>query len=360
MFQRQWFSISDQIGLTASAMKLESHIHNSEYSEAIGLALSEASSNNKNYWLHQYHRVLHLVQRSRSGTSCSQPISLAFVGFWPNFHPDDNQVLDLVRYAIKNRTFVVTSDIRAADIIFCSCYGSLDCLSLNRHALRILFLGENIRPSYGHFDASISFDLSSYMQRNLYFPLCLLEIDLFGRGANYPDREIHSLSEFTLPKSLDLSSRKRAIVFVGNNCEPFRLSLLSYLRNSGVDVDWFGSQHNPVKDKIALLATYRLNLCFENSFYPGYVTEKPMHSYLASTPCLHWGSDLDGKMLSAHSLFHSVDTSDDYSEILSRCKMLLNSSSFVTIEPLFSEQYVISELSRATQFLRHWFQPYLA
>jgi hypothetical protein len=42
--------------------------------------------------------------------------------------------------------------------------------------------------------------------------------------------------------------------------------------------------------KIDFLSTRKFNLCFESYSYPGYVTEKILHAFLAGTVPIYWGS----------------------------------------------------------------------
>jgi hypothetical protein len=252
---------------------------------------------------------------------------------------------------------IVNSD--RADIIVCTCYGDLTPLTTNLGALRLLFLGENVRPCFTEFDASITFDIGDHMGRNLYFPLCLFEIDLYNRKRPYPDRTVYTKEDFTsLCRQVDLSVRKKALVVVGNNCEPFRMSMISYLRDSGLRVDWYGSQHNPVDDKQQLLSSYRGHLCFENSFTPGYVTEKPMHAYLAGTPSVHWGSDLKYNIISSHSLFYSAKP-DAYEMILKKCRELVESEEIIEVKPILELHHIEEYLDSARVFLRRWLGSFL-
>jgi len=45
-----------------------------------------------------------------------------------------------------------------------------------------------------------------------------------------------------------------------------------------------------VKAKCLFLNDYKFNLCFENSSYPGYATEKLYEAYMGGTVPIYWGS----------------------------------------------------------------------
>jgi hypothetical protein len=61
-----------------------------------------------------------------------------------------------------------------------------------------------------------------------------------------------------------------------------------------------------VKSKIDFFRKCRFSLCFENSSYPGYCTEKIMHGFIARTVPIYWGSPtvqmdfLEGSYISRH------------------------------------------------------------
>nr|WP_272916661.1 glycosyltransferase family 10 [Helicobacter saguini] len=56
-----------------------------------------------------------------------------------------------------------------------------------------------------------------------------------------------------------------------------------------------------IKNKIEWLKDYKFNLCFENSSYPGYLTEKLFDAFAAGCVPIYWGDtslrlmDLDSK-----------------------------------------------------------------
>jgi hypothetical protein len=45
-----------------------------------------------------------------------------------------------------------------------------------------------------------------------------------------------------------------------------------------------------MRSKLAWLPKYKFNICFENSSYPGYVTEKLYEAYIGNTIPIYWGS----------------------------------------------------------------------
>ena len=188
-------------------------------------------------------------------------------------------------------------------------------------ATRFLYLGENVRPTYTYFDYSLSFDLDTYHDRNIYLPLWLLRTESYAIPNS--DYEVIETSSLTSSKVLSTNSNK--VCYIGNNHVPNRIEAIGILKEYGFEVDTFGSQSNPIHSKHQTLQNYRYTLCFENSYYPGYITEKLFDTFSAGTIPIYWG-------FSSH--------------------LPLNPHSFYTCQPNISLQESISNL-------REWDREYI-
>jgi hypothetical protein len=72
---------------------------------------------------------------------------------------------------------------------------------------------------------------------------------------------------------------KKGICVVISNPEPIRMAFIDELRKN-FEVDVYGAFGLPIRDKAEVLRNYKINVCFENDEYPGYVTEKPFEAWL--------------------------------------------------------------------------------
>ena len=284
MFQRQWFDSNSQQGLKADAIRYDELLRRGRAMDAYAL-LRQRREKNPQYWERRYlqlKKVMHLKKISRKENY------VCFSGFWPDFSCCDNQILDLLRMAFPGKVILGTTEIDNAVISFWSCYEDPRTVINSKDAtLRVLFLGENVRPCYQHFDYSLTSDPWDYCDRNIYLPLWFIELDFLDSGKIYPDRNPYNLQLLYTERQFDYSKRLPRAVYIGNNAEPFRVSLMNYLEESGIPVDRFGSQSYPVDDKTALLQEYKLTICPENSIADGYITEKPMHSYVSGTVAIY-------------------------------------------------------------------------
>jgi len=291
MFGRQWFPESSQIGLTKLAISVEQHLNNKKYDDALRVTdqIHKLSSDNF-YCQRLWSRIQWLTARKRSG---EKKLRIYYSNFWPDHDPSNCQLNDLIE-AATGRQVISVMDEEQADISMISCYGNSTSFNSASQSLKILFLGENVRPFYRSFDLSLSSDIQRYRGRNIYLPLWMLEVDWFGRS--YPDRQTHKKNLITQDRVIDLSARKSSIVYIGNNSEPNRYCMINEIRDSGIPIDIYGSHSNPIDDKISLYSRYKLVICPENSMSPGYITEKPFHAWISGTRYLYSCYPVDDKL----------------------------------------------------------------
>ena len=188
-------------------------------------------------------------------------------------------------HLLSKRFEVVRDDERPDYLIF----GDSNFGESNRryeNCVRIFYTGENQRPSDYRCDFAISFDhpTSSRMFR---MPLYLIyEYD----HKIWQNRQLRKMDDF---------DNKKFCSFVVKNpgCK-YRNDYFNILSN--IDrVDAAGPLFNnmyggwrpeTVADKVKFMSDYKFNLCFENSSYPGYCTEKLFEALCAKTVPIYWGS----------------------------------------------------------------------
>ena len=341
MFGRQWFSEYSQIGLSQAALDFEILLRSGEFELARKTLLNNYQKKEISYWSRMWHRLKWLSKRQYSGKDAV--IKYIFDGFWPDMETTNCQILDLFMAANSNLSWIETDSAACADIVFSSCYANgLSHIRKNSpQAMQILFLGENVRPSFSDYDLSLSCDQPTYNGRNIYLPLWMLEIDWFKKPY-YKDRKTYPLSIFSANKVIDISQRKNAVCFIGNNYEAFRTTTLQMLEREGIRVEYFGSQSNPVVDKLYELSEYKYTLCFENSFCSGYTTEKPIHSYLAGCKGIYWGGVDPILNIEKNSSFFMLNSNISLEVQVSRLAAEIKNEKHYIQEQLLNETAVLS------------------
>ena len=78
---------------------------------------------------------------------------------------------------------------------------------------------------------------------------------------------------------------------------------------------WHNGNKDWYKDKLEILKNFRFNLCFENTNWDYYVTEKIWHSILAGSLPVYWGNNTIYKSFPADSFVDASEFKDDESLI---------------------------------------------
>lgn len=289
MFNRQWFSATSQLGLSNRFLRFEDSLACGNYSECWNLLLDRCGVVCKDYTKRQAIRLSAISSRRQD-----QPVLISFDCFWPGFDIMNSPLWDFLNAASNQLglKLLLSEDVESADILFLSCFPSRNRGSLFTGATRVLVLGENIRPFYSEYDYSFSTDMPSYRGRNAYLPVWVHHVysqsEQTMRSSSFRQR-LAAINVNYSEKMRSWNSRSASFVYVGNNNEPLRTSIIGDLCDMGYDVQLYGSQTRPILDKYELYGSSQYILCPENSFYPGYVTEKLLDASLSGARIIYWG-----------------------------------------------------------------------
>ena len=86
-----------------------------------------------------------------------------------------------------------------------------------------------------------------------------------------------------------------------------------------------------------------MSLCFENSFYPGYVTEKLIHALLSGGKSIYWGGLVDEEFINHPNLI-SLHSNMDANLIASQIKKDIISSGKIEVPPCLLRSNIILDL----------------
>ena len=217
---------------------------------------------------------------------------LCVVNFWDGAFDGDffefffNTALGGIEY---------TDNPHEADVIVSSVFGHVQ----TDPKKTIMYLGENIRPSYIGYDYSLSFDYDTYGGRNFRLPLWYARLG-WARFEQKPRRanqhnhgyeQLIPIHQLTKGRRLDINSKDKFCALIANNPEGLRINLYNSI-SQYKQVDGYGNMFGrPLrKSKFALLPEYKFCLCPENSIYDGYVTEKLIDAYAGLTVPIYSGT----------------------------------------------------------------------
>lgn len=216
-------------------------------------------------------------------------MKVSYLDFWPGFDINCNWFNLLLKDSFPEKTIQFVSDPNESDVIFFSCFGQEHKKYKESSQTKILYIGENVRADFSVADYCLSFDFDSYDGKNFRLPHWYLYVNWWNE-LNFPHARIsvEKLSNQYEPNSV-WGRSKFCSIMIGNPVSN-RIEVANKL-NTYKQVDGFGRVFgNPYSGcKIELLQNYRWNICFENSIYEGYVTEKFLEAKIAGCIPIYYG-----------------------------------------------------------------------
>lgn len=213
------------------------------------------------------------------------------LGFTDYFPPLDEFFTEV----FSSRYEVERDDENPDYLIFCDeTFGTENTKSIEKpNQIRIFYTGENRRPENYKCHYAITFDHHDISQ-HYRLPLYVIDHWIMVRKLGMP-----SIWDIVRARN-DLDSKSGFCGFVsGNGVCPER-NMAFHALNGYKQVDAAGPLFNNVpiiprgveaaRNKNEFLQKYKFNLCFENSTYPGYCTEKLFHAFYMKTIPIYWGS----------------------------------------------------------------------
>lgn len=280
-------------------------------------------------------------------------MKVSFVDFWGGFDPKNNFLTHVLKEIYDGFQVTTPND---CDYLIYSLFGEENKQNFN--CKKVFFTGENVRPNFENCDYSFTFDYDDYKNRNVRIPLWYFYIDWFSVGT-YTNPEwlipVNYLYE-TNPFSSNEKSKFCSTVF----SSPYdtRFQIVEHLKNYKI-VDCYGKIHEKQiphanncggeMEKMRVISNYKFSICFENSVFPGYFTEKLIHAKVAGNiPIYYSDSSFENDFNSGCCLnlinYVSIDSLiEDIKKIDSNYKL------YETIlkEPLFKTKQTLDPLKNS-------------
>lgn len=213
----------------------------------------------------------------------------------------------------------------------------------NQRCIKIFYTGENERPSNYACHYAISFD---HIDDDRHYRLPLYVIyDYDNQHRNVTNSKTVNREGSDLNKKFH--DKFCSFVVKNGACEKRnyffqRLNEYKKVDSAGPLFNNVGyileRGENSVAAKTAFLRDYKFNLCFENSSYPGYATEKLYEAYMGGTIPIYWGSttiecDFNPK---AFLNWHDYQNDDDFFEAILEVDKKPELYEAMYLEPLFN------------------------
>jgi hypothetical protein len=276
-------------------------------------------------------------------------MNIAFLDFWGSFDPNNNFFVYLFRQIKEN---INITDASEADIIIFSCFGNSN--RKYSHCKKIFFTGENIRPDFNYCDYSLTFDFDEYGGKNIRLPLWFFYIDWFN-VKSYGDPK--TLIPLNFINKYIKKEKTKFCASVFSKPINLRFEAINKIQTYK-PIDCYGKIHsNHLPDgedkKLEILSNYKFSVCFENSVYPGYFTEKLLHAKIAGNIPLYYSDKTFSHDFNEHCCLNLINYKnldhflDHIKEIDSNDKKyyeLLN-------QPLFNKNIDLTDIKNKIQKL---------
>lgn len=217
------------------------------------------------------------------------------IGFVDTFDPVPTFFMEW----LSGRFDVVRND-HEPDILF---FGDNNFGYKNQHAkydkcVKVFYTGENQRPWDYKCNFAVSFE--HQIHPNLFrLPLYILNIWHYHKMGLLVEDSYDQSVDYGKP---DWGNGEKFAAFVVANPHCKERNDFFHCLNNYRTVDSAGPHLNNmngwvlprgedgVRQKIKFLSHYKYTICFENSTYPGYVSEKILDAYIAGSVPIYWGS----------------------------------------------------------------------
>lgn len=271
------------------------------------------------------------------------------LGFTDYYWPLDEFFMDVL-----SRRFNVIRDDKNPDfLIFCDeTFGQNNLNYDPQKVVKVFFTGENRRPENYQADYFISFDFKYDVERHYRLPLYVLENWVQMHKMDLPDAFSPDFERLDGYRSVFCSfvvsnggcaERNNMFHYLSNYKKVWSAGPL--FNNTGFVLPREGTEAQ--RTKYNFLTKSKFNICYENSSYPGYVTEKLFHAFYAGCIPIYWGSPLVDQDFNEHAFvdrnkFNSdesmlayieeIDTNDELYKKMLSLPILNPSNTYVDLD----------------------------
>ena len=278
------------------------------------------------------------------------------------FTDTNNQIANFF-VAVLSERFDVTVDNETPDYLI---FGDRNFGENNlnydpQKVTKIFYTGENQRPWDYQTHYAISFD---HVENEKMYRLPLYVIYDFNNLLQH----ISSYSTYRrYERDIDADRKQKFCSFVVRNPNCQRRNEFFHKLSSYKQVDSGGPLFNNIgrvldygdaamKAKLEWLVDYKFNICFENSSYPGYATEKLYEAYMGGTIPIYWGSPTIEVDFNPKAFLNWYDYGSDEALIQAVIELDQNENKYrdMYMEPLFSKS-TANRFMNFTNFL-DWFE----
>ncbi len=238
-------------------------------------------------------------------------IKICIVNFWERAFKKGDFYEYLLNQALGDK-YEIIEDGNNADVVISSVFGDAKF----PREKTIFIIGESIRPNFLRCKYALSHDQDSYYGYNCYLPIWYNKIAWPGfefisqkKFKNHPHEQdgygYISLDSLISKRRLNPgNNKKKFCAIIAANPEALRINLYAFINKVYKKVDGYGPMFGKIAatPKATILQEYKFCLCPENSFYPGYITEKLIEAWYSGTIPI-WSGSLSSKRIFNQNAF---------------------------------------------------------
>lgn len=263
---------------------------------------------------------------------------------------------------LSERFDIVRDDANPDYLIFGDAnFGNNNVTYDNKNCIKIFYTGENARPWDYRCHFSISFDHHEFDGKNYRLPLYVI-YDYDNHFRDVPNTS----NIFRIPSDLNVDKKFCSFVVKNGGCEMrnkwfHKLQEYKPVASGGPLFNNIGyilpRGEEAVQAKLKFLNSFKFNLCFENSSYPGYATEKLYEALCAKTIPIYWGSptievDFNPK---AFLNWHDYGNDKDFFEAIKEIDQNPELYEEMYLQPMFADYQKVNKFFDKDRFL-NWFE----
>lgn len=193
-------------------------------------------------------------------------------------------------------------------------YTPADNTHHNFDCIRIFWTGENIIPNFNYCDYAIGFSTLSFDDRYMRLPLWTTYKTALEKAIN---RQNTITKEQALNRSFCATVISNSKQTDGVREKMFEI--LSSYKSVASGGKWKNSVGGPVPDKIEFQKNYKFCLCAENTYAPGYTTEKILEAFASNCIPIYYGDPLAVQDFNPKAFINAHDF-PDMASLLERVK----------------------------------------
>lgn len=195
-----------------------------------------------------------------------------------------------------------------------------------KNCKKILFTGENYRPTYFTYDHAITYDHENSPK---HYRLPLYVAEMLSATYDTDCKDYYKIINRKIDVEYEWKTKTEFCSFIQSNPNCIERNNFFELLSQYKKVNSGGPYKNNIgyiipkqlQLKLDFVSKHKFNIAFENASYPGYVTEKILNTYYSNTVPIYWGSETIKRDFNPKSFVNCHEYAN-FNEVIDRIREL--------------------------------------